>query len=124
MVNRCLLRRINGFPELPTSLSLRPPLYSRRYARGGAQEPRRKWNEALVRDMFGREDADAILAISESREGTADVLRWHFTENGEYTGKERLLVGVYLLGETEFVDPLGLGHVVERSLEACGASKD
>ena len=33
-----------------------------------------EWNEALVRVMFGKEDADAILAIPSSRVGVTDVL--------------------------------------------------
>ena len=44
-------------------------------------------NEALVRAMFGPEDADAILSIPVSRTGMADVLRWHYTKDGEYSVK-------------------------------------
>ena len=45
------------------------------------------WNEALVRAMFGLEDAEAILSIPGSLSGAADVIRWHYTKDGEYSVK-------------------------------------
>ena len=46
-----------------------------------------KWNEALVRAMFIRDDAEAILAIPESEEGLPDKLCWHFSKDGEFSVK-------------------------------------
>lgn len=46
---------------------------------------RGSWNEALVRAMFSSDDAKAILGILESSVGVADVIRWYYSKDGEYS---------------------------------------
>jgi hypothetical protein len=46
-----------------------------------------KWNKELIRAMFARDDAEAILGIPESESGIEDVMRWHYSKDGEYSVK-------------------------------------
>jgi hypothetical protein len=56
--------------------------------------PDGSWDVDLITSMFGEEDAAAILSIPCGGEGTPDVRRWHFTENGEYSVKSGFCVAM------------------------------
>ena len=49
------------------------------------KDTRGAWNIPLITTMFPPEDVEAILSIPESRGGRPDKLRWHFTQDGEYS---------------------------------------
>ena len=43
------------------------------------------WDETLIRNMFKKEDVDAILSIPTTYNQIDDVLCWHYSKDGEYT---------------------------------------
>ena len=53
------------------------------------------WDEALVRDLFQKEDAKAILSISIC-EGMEDNFAWHFEQRGIFSVKSAYKIGVML----------------------------
>ena len=58
------------------------------------RDVRGAWNIPLITAMFSLEDVDAILSIPESRGGGPDILRWHFTKDGEYSVKSGYMVAM------------------------------
>ena len=68
----------------PSSFSLlNPPFIPDNMRVAELKNNNGEWNEALVRAMLDNDDAEAILAIPTSGEGQPDVLRWHFSKDGE-----------------------------------------
>lgn len=62
------------------------------------------WDEELICNMFGIEDAEAILSILGSGAGMNDVLRWHYKKDGEYSVKSgyKVAIGLGLEASSSF----------------------